>query len=225
MMMRSTCAAVAALGMFGVAQAGFIDLEGGWRAQWDDSLDGLVEISDDGVVDGVQFIQKSAEFLEAPPQPGAEFPAIVITFFQLEVDAVERFGILDEVITNSTGVDWTDFHMEVQGMEGTKFNPDLTATSGGSGPIGFSISPFTNAAFADSDTRLNIDGGVVPTGTQWRPGSGAEDGILYIDTPTIVARGGSAPSFDLIERPTPTPGAAGALALLGIAGARRRRGH
>ena len=43
------CACAALVGPAGVAYAGFVDLAGGWRASWDDSLDGLVEIRDDGV--------------------------------------------------------------------------------------------------------------------------------------------------------------------------------
>jgi len=213
------CGIVAALALSGSAQAGFIDLSGGWRAQWDPALDGFVDIADDGVVNGVQFFEKTIEFLDGPPNPGDPFPAVVITFIQLEEDAVSQFGIDDEALTNSTGLDWTDFHMEVIGEPGTAFNPALTAASGGGGPIGFSISPFTNAMFGPGNTSLWIDGGVVADGEVFRPGSGATDGILYIDAPTVP---GALRTFNLVERPTPAPGGVAALGLLGLAGLRRR---
>ncbi len=139
------CACAALVGPAGVAYAGFVDLAGGWRASWDNSLDGLVEIRDDGVAtvggEDVQIIEKSAEFTQAPPLPGLPFPTIQITFMQTSPDAVNFIAIDDEIITNSTGVRWTDFHMTILNHNDAFFDPARTLASGGDSPIGVPVSP------------------------------------------------------------------------------------
>jgi uncharacterized protein (TIGR03382 family) len=202
--------AIAGLAMASAAQAGFVDLGGGWTAQWDAGLDPYVDVQSYGVVNGdTLVIQKSAEF--------TSFPQVIdVLFVQTDPGAVPYIAIDDEIITNSTPVDWTDFHMETVGN--ASFNPALTG--GGGGPIGFSIDPFTQAAFQNGDTLLNIDGGVVPTGTQWYPGDGATNGLLFINA---LPSSSSPNTFILREYPTPTPGAMSLLGLAGLGVLRRRR--
>lgn len=204
--------ALAALGVFALissAQAGMVDIGGGWTASWDPGLDPYVDIQSFGVTGDAVVIEKSAEFTSFPQN-------VDITFVQTATDAVPYIVIDDEIITNSTGVDWTDFHMEIVGNGA--FDP--AQTGGGGGPIGFTIAPFTQASFQNNDTLLNIDGGVVPNGTQWFPGDGATNGLLYIDARPTAA---SPNTFILREYPTPTPGSFGLLALGGLVATRRRR--
>jgi hypothetical protein len=102
------------------------------------------------------------------------------------------------------------------------FDPDATASSGGTGPIGFTVAPFTNAVFADANRRLDIDGGLVPgNGGLWNPGGGAEDGQLWIDvTPFTIRQGELGAVFVLDELPTPEPST---IALLGLGAVLLRR--
>ena len=197
----------------------------GWEAIWDDSLDSLVDIAVDSVTADALYIEKSAEFT-GPPGPGG-FPSIAIVFRQIAADAVPRIVINDEIITNSTGVDWTDFHMEVLNEGDATFNPVLTNASGFGG--GFSTSPFDNQLFGDGNMSFRLDGfglgpgggdAIVEAGDVWFPGIGP--GELYIDLTTRP----SAPFtlFTLKETPTPEP-TTPLLTLLGAAIlARSRRG-
>ncbi len=86
------------------ASAGFIDIGGGWTAQWDDSLDPFVSITPLGVVGDAVFIRKTAEFTQG--QEGGFFPSIPIVFRQNAFGAVSNIVIEDELITNSTGETW-----------------------------------------------------------------------------------------------------------------------
>lgn len=201
------------------AHAGTVNIGGGWQASWDDSLDGLVQIIPQGVVGDTVLIQKSAEFTQGPDQFGL-FPSIPITFTQKEPDAVPNIGILDEIITNSTGVDWTDFHMILVDGGDAAFDPNATMNSGGDPPIGWTIAPFTQAAFSDNNMRLDIYGGVVPNGSQWFPGNGISDGTLFIKT--VPHEQAPFTVFTLKETPTPEPGTLAALLLGGLLLRRRR---
>ena len=199
------------------AHAGLVDIGGGWEALWDNSLDDFVDVIGTDVTTDAVFIQKSAEFTQGP-QNGI-FPTIAITFRQTSADAVSNIVIDDEIITNSTGIAWLDFHMVLLNGNDAVFDDVATATSGGPGPIGFSISPFTQAAFTSDRKRLDISGGIVPDGGVWFPGSGVSDGQLWISVspkenePFTV--------FTLKEAPTvPAPStvcllAIGAMSLLG----------
>jgi MYXO-CTERM domain-containing protein len=208
-----------ALAFAAPASAGFIDLSGGWRATWDDSLDGLVDIVDNGVTDGAQFIQKSAEFRQG--SEGGIFPSIPIVFQQIREDASEWIVIDDEIIFNNTGEDWTGFQFDLVDDGNAVFDPVRTAASGGGGPIGFSIAPFTTAEFSDDLQRLDIGGGTLSDGDFWFPGDGGDDGQLWIDV--VVGAMGEFTVFTLKETPVPGPAALALLALGGVA-TRRRRG-
>ena len=206
------------------ARGGSIILgDSGWEAIWDSSLDSLVDITVDNVTADAVYIEKSAEFTGAPGPGG--FPSIAIVFRQIAADAVRQVVINDEIITNSTGVDWTDFHIEVLNDGDAAFNPALTDASGFGG--GFSTSPFDHQMFGDGDTSFWVDGfglgagggdAIVEAGDVWFPGIGP--GELYIDVTTQP----SAPFtlFALKETPTPEP-ATCLLMLVGAAILARRR--
>lgn len=203
----------------GSALAGFTNLGGNWRAEWDDSLDQYVDVSSIGPVDTPHgralIIEKAAEFTQ--PSVNGQFPAIPITFRQFGISDVEFIVIEDEIIVNSTGEDWTNFHIQLLDSGDAVFRPDLTG--GGTGPIGWTISPFTQAEFANNNEDLNIWGGVVPDGFIWRPGDQGGDGQLWIDI--VSGQPGDFTTFTLKE--TPSIPAPAAIMLLGLAGLRRRR--
>ncbi len=207
------------LALTGPALGGFVDLDGGWRAIWDDSLDGLVDINSLGYdpINDALFIQKSAEFTQGPVN--GVFPSIPIVFQAIGMNPASHIVIDDEIIFNNTGFDWHDFHLDLLDGGEVAFNRVRTANSGGSGPIGWTIDPFTDAAFTADNQRLDIFGGTVAAGTFWFPGDGATNGQLWIDINN--ARQGSI--FTLKETPTPAPGAIALLAVAGLAGRRRRR--
>lgn len=206
------------------ARGGSIILgDSGWQAIWDSSLDSLVDVTVGKVTADAVYIEKSAEFTGAPGPGG--FPSIAIVFRQIAADAVHQIVINDEIIANSTGVDWTDFHMEVLNDGDAVFNPTLTDASGFGG--GFSTAPFNQQMFGDGNTSFWVDGfglgegggdAIVAAGDVWFPGKGP--GELYIDitphpsTPFTL--------FTLKETPTPEP-ATCLLMLVGAAILARRR--
>lgn len=216
------------------ASAAIVQLgNSGWEAIWDPSLDPYVDIQNIAVDfsaaggEGAVFFQKSAEFIQ-PPVNGI-FPTIPIVFRQINGwtgPTVSNLVIDDEIITNSTGVDWTDFHLDVLDHGEVYFDTVRTAASGGGGPIGWSIAPFTTAVFGDfigpnQATRLDIAGGTVLNGGVWFPGSGATDGQLWIHVNNVAAPENAL--FVLKETPTPAPGAIALLAVGALLGSRRRR--
>lgn len=203
-----------------------VDLGGGWQASWDESLDNFVDVTNalgEGVVlidplgDGGDaiVIQKTAEFTQGPAPLTGLFPTIPIAFSQTAATNVTHIVIEEEIITNSTGVDWTDFHMEVLDSGNAQFNPEATGNSGGGGPTGLSIDPFTQAQFSVDQMSLDIDGGVVENGAVWNPGADLNGGQLWID---VIPTGST--TFILKETPTPEPTT---LSLLGLGGLLLRR--
>lgn len=201
------------LAAVGTAQAGVVNIGGGWQASWDSSLDGLVQIVSDGVAGDAVFIEKSIEFTGA-------FNAVPIVFTQIDPNAVSNIVINDEIISNNSGVDWSAFRMQLIDGGDVAFDQASTASSGGSGPIGFSISPFTTASFTPDSMQLNIGGGTVPNGTQWFPGSGVSDGQLWMH---VNLTPGQNKVFTLKESYIPTPGAVALFGVAGLAAKRRRR--
>ena len=211
--MQDASIAMIAAALVGTAAAGgitTIDIGGGWEASFDDSL--VVDVVGDGDSEAfdVVFIEKSAQFFTND--------AIAITFTRTSANARGFIAIDDEIITNSTGVDWTGFQMSVTG--GAVFDPTMTLAAGGSSSIGFTVAPFTTAAFAGGNTQVDMGGGTIANGATWLPGGGATNGQLWIDASSI----GVGESFTLWETPEiPGPAAIAGLAL-GIFARRRRRG-
>ena len=116
------------------------------------------------------------------PAPGG-FPSIPITFTQVNKNAVTQIVISEEIITNNTGVAWTDFHMRLLDHGNATFDPSS----------GFSTSPFDNQMFSSDNTAFWVDGfglgpngsnASVPSGTQWLPGAGVDGGELVINVVT-----------------------------------------
>lgn len=169
----------------------------GWQAEWDASLDNVVDIDFIEVIDNTIFFQKSAQFTQPPI--GGFIQPIIITFRQIGPSTITNFVIDDEIISNHTGTNWTGFAMQLLNGGATVYDPAMSASSGGGGPIGFSVDPFTIAVFADSNRTLNIFGGILANGEDWYPGGTINDGQLWIN----VQSGGTGEfaSFDLAEGP------------------------
>jgi len=218
----------------GAAEGGIVQMgNSGWEAVWDSSLDPYVDINtlsvDFGAAngEGAVFFQKSAEFIQGPVN--GIFPSIPIVFRQIAGwigPTVRNLVIDDEIVTNSTGSAWNDFHFDLLDHGEIWFDPVRTLASGGGGPVGFSISPFTTAAFGNfvsgnplRPMRLDVAGGVVPDGSVWFPGDGADDGQLWIHVSALTGN----TLFVLKETPTPTPGALALLGISALCGGRRRR--
>jgi len=192
----------------------------GWQASWDSSLDSFVDVVVDSKTANAVFIAKSAEFIEG--SVGGSFPPIDMDFEQIAFPAVSQIVIEIAVIVNSTGEDWTDFHMEILNGGGAAFSLG--------GPSGFfTTSPLDNQMFGPGNTSFWADGfglgpggsdAVVADGDIWFPGSGASNGELFIHVqPTTTT---PFASFTLRERPTPEPTA---LAMLGLGAAFMLRGR
>jgi hypothetical protein len=190
----------------------------GWQAEFDSSLDPFVDINYVDQVGDSVIIQKAAEFTQGPDPLTGLFPTIPIVFRQVGASTVSSIVISDEIITNSTGVDWTDFHWDV--LDG----PDAFFDSGPG--FMFDTTPLTNQMFSPDDRSFWVDGfGVGPGGTDavvadgsvWFPGDGAINGNLVIN---VVSTGSTV--FTLKETPTPEPGTLVLLALGGLAALRRQ---
>ncbi|HKQ49175.1 MAG TPA: PEP-CTERM sorting domain-containing protein [Phycisphaerae bacterium] len=203
---------ILALGLLGIlvgASSAYgditIPLGGGWEAQVPNLSQ--VSISVDSVTSEFVAIEISKDFTE--PYDGIGFPGHSILFTQVAADAVTspRIIILDESVTNLTGSDWTDYHMEIGSGGEVVF--DIAAS------LGFSMAPFTNQLL--TLTTLDADGGVVFNNSSFFPGAGPGELVMFADL-----SGEEAVSFTLTEFPTPEP-ATVALLVLGLGCLKRRR--
>ncbi len=200
------------------AAAAVVSLGGGWQASWDPSWDAMVHLQTVSLDGDVLIISKTAEFTQ-PPVNGI-FPPIPITFMQISDVAAKYIVIENEAILNDTGVDWTDFHIDLLGGNAV-FDSGLTARSGGPDPIGWDIAPFAKAAFTATLKRLDIWDGVVQAGQVWWPGGGPTGGQLWLQ---VFPDSEVHALFTLKEAPTPEPATLCLLAL-GSASLLIRRGR
>jgi hypothetical protein len=201
--------------------AGLIDIGGGWVARWDDALDDRVNITPLGEDGEAVYIRKEAEFTLGPVF--GHFPTIPIVFQQVAWPAVPNIVIEDEIITNSTGTDWGGFRFQLLDHGEVVFDRDATMGSGGGGPIGWTIDPFTTGDYLHDDAQLDLGGGIIEDGAVWTPGGAFGSDQLWItasphpDEPFQV--------FTLKETPLlPAPAALALLALAGVTTRRRRAG-
>ena len=181
-----------------------IPLGGGWQAQVPSLAQ--VSINVDSVTAEFVAIELSKDFTE--PYDGIGFPGLSILFTQVAGDAVTapRIVILDESVTNLTGTDWTDYHMQINSGGEVEF--DIAAS------LGFSMAPFTTVAL--TPTTLDASGGVVFNNSSFFPGAGPGELVMLADL------SGDPVTFELEEFPTPEP-ATLAMLLLGLGCLARRR--
>ncbi len=161
-----------------------------------DSLDIYVDAVD--VDQRFALIQLSKDFTD-PPGFGDLITPMLIDFVQVSPDELtaNMIYIADESVTNSTGVDWTDYHWIL--FDGPEAWFDVAAS------WGFDTSPFAVRDFEDfidppvnnQAKRLSAAGGVVPDMTTFFPGDGTGELVIGVDL-----SGEDAVSFTLKERPS-----------------------
>ena len=191
--------------------------DSGWEVQIPDDVHYGVNV--DSITegpDGFVAIEISKEFLQGP-SPFGVVPGVIMTFRQTADDAntVPTIVINDEIVTNSTGVTWIDFHFILLDSGTVNFDPKLSA--------GFNVGPaFTSSTFSDNNTRLDISGGPgVGDGVTWNPGGAPEDGELVIN---VEVGEPGARIWHLKELPTiPEPATLAWFTTAGLLGLRVRR--
>ncbi len=216
----------AAIGAFAAASlslsslgGGFLDLGGGWVAEWEDDVDPELILTVNGITEDGVFIEKAAFYKPGFFENG---PPIKITFKQVDPNAVPYIVIQEEEVHNSTNFDWVAFEMRLDGDPDVAFDPVRTAASGGPDPIGFDVSPFDDAEFLDGNRVLRMSNGTIARGQVWQAGIGA--GSLWIFGSPNTS--GPFTEFTLDEVPfpaVPTPGAIALFAISGLVSLVRRR--
>jgi len=191
------------------ADASEIDLGGGWFV----SLPAGVTIPMDNVTITPEYIKLDiVKVISQEPNEFGEFTPLHM-FFRKTASAPSKLIIDQELVTNNTGVAWSDFHMYI-----------------GFGPAGFnqaestplSTDPFTQPAtflkpigWNNLPTQIDFQGGTVPDGGIFRPGE--TQGQIVIDTAPMDT------IFMLKEVPTTPEPASLLIVACGWLAARRRR--
>ncbi|MGA2266112.1 MAG: PEP-CTERM sorting domain-containing protein [Phycisphaerae bacterium] len=207
------------------AQAGMISGtlgNSGWLVNGISSGSVGIAVDNEGTDnDGRKFvaIEVIKVFNQGPDPQNGSIPPIILNFIQTGVTAAPatRIYIADEIITNLTGVRWTDFHWILGTTDTARFNRDMTNPTNNPDKTGWQIGPFTTANWsADPNLgteTLSVSGGDgVANQSSFFPGTGY--GNLVIDVNTD---GRSSSVFTLKEIPTTIPEPA-SLALLGLGG-------
>ncbi len=204
--------------------------DSGWRIYGPSHYDLEVSIDGEGQSGDVKWvaITLSKNFRFGPDPLTGLYPAIELDFTQMDGvatdDLANRIIIQSELINNSTGTDWTDYHWKLFGHEIARFNRDLTNPTADFEEDGWWLDAFGEFAW-DYDAEHDIDmlnafSGVVPAGEGFFPGTGS--GSMIID----ITLDGLAPEpaiFKFVQAPTPEPATLGLLALGGAALFYKRR--
>lgn len=174
----------------------------------------LVDVATDLVSfsQNVVVIQKFAEFERLSKFGTPEAHLLLFQQVRPNAQTVTRIAITDEVVINSTGLDWIDFEFLVLDSAQVAFDPAASAN--------FSIEPFQSREYLAGNTILRVFDGLVPDGGVWTPGrtSGALFIAVNLASPLPV-------SFTLKELPSiPAPGTLALLAAAGGLAVVRRRG-
>lgn len=165
----------------------------GWQVSYDDEFITVITDNEDPLGDGFVVVEIAKEFVFGPDPDTGVFPGLTIVFRQTDAEAVDRIAIDEEIIINSTGVAWTDFHWAVLNHGDVLFDTQASAD--------FDVTPFTSKTFSPDATELAADGGVVPPDGFFHPGR--DNGVLWIEA--NVATGEPFTTFTLKEFPTPEP--------------------
>ena len=106
--------------------------DSGWRIQGPGYCELQLAIDDEGVTDDIKWvaISISKNFRFGPDPFTGLYPAIELDFMQMEgvarEDLATRIIITSEMINNSTGTDWLDYHWRLYGHGIAMFNRELT---------------------------------------------------------------------------------------------------
>lgn len=183
----------------------------GWQVTiFDDTVMSVTTVSVDSVNSRL-VIEKNAEFKELDlfGNPAA----MTLLFQQVLPDALTmtNIAITSESVKNSTGLNWIDFEMFLIDSGQVMWNPVAST--------GFTISPFTQSEFKNSDLIFRAFGGVVTDGATWTPGLVGGELVAQVD----LAASNSV-SFSLKELPSiPSPSSLALLSLAGLVAFARRR--
>lgn len=167
------------------------EIELGTGSGWFVDLPAGVTIPAGSVSMGPHYVKLDLEKdITTPPDEYGDFDAIEIVFRRTE-DAPTRLIIGKEIVTNHTGVTWTDFHIAL-GTNSVGFDSSIGTPSG---------TPFTHVTFSHFygygdgyPVRIDFDGGTVPANGTFRPGETSGD-IVIVTRPQAV-------TFVLKEWPT-----------------------
>ena len=157
-----------------------------------------------GINNGNGIVGVNSPFRSNELEVLKEYTAIGPMDVQIQVDAPGTYVVSEEIF-NFTGIDWTDFHWELSEEFG-----DVTFDGIGT------IAPFTNAVASSGLTVVDVDGGILPSGSDFAP-------VLILDVGN--PNGGL---FRIRQTPTtgdviPEPATLSLLALGGLALLRRKR--
>jgi hypothetical protein len=194
---------------------------GGWQITPGGNGANTVSVTQDDGDSGVLVLQLFKDYLQPVGQDG-DMSSITLIFQQIGPDAqtASKIVINDELVSNHTGVAWTDFHWILGPMGYASFNQDETYPAGG---VGFSTSPFISHEWTQTsgDPTLSVFGGTLANNSSFNPGYA---GALVIDV-NLGADGGSANGiFTLTEIPTiPEPMTMSLLAIGSVYLAMRRK--
>ncbi len=230
--MRTKLFALLIAGLLGVIpQVSSAIIITGWNVTIDNSL-GSVQVNDevgifeDGVFnDGQTVVIEIVKVFTSPDFDDFDLgQPLFLRFEKLSENSPSNIVIVNEHITNSSVVDWYDFHMAVtsnlnnnQGEPAVGFDSSHIFTAGVPG------NPFQSVTFSqynglnEMPTKIDFEDGVVPAGSFFQPGLDSS----YVQIVTDLEAGGV---FWLKEYPTiPEPATIAFLTLGSLALWRKRK--